>query len=298
MKFENLPPLNSLRYFEAAARCGSFTLAAGELNVTQGAISQQVRNLEGFLGAPLFVRGATTISLTETGREYFSTIRSMLQKVDAATSKVKNGRGSDRVQEICLSASPSFVNAWLIKRMSKFHRDIKGIRLSLNATTHYVDFEAENVDMAIRHGDGQWPGLHSELLIKDSIVAVCNPRLLGKRRPPTRLVELAGYPLIEDKIHRYWARYARSIAEKIDLTSALLFDDSGVIVEAAVNAQGIALARAFIAERAIMEGQLVKLFDANFTGNIGYHIVYPESRISHKGVLRVSNWLKREALAI
>nr|WP_235915987.1 LysR substrate-binding domain-containing protein [Thalassovita mangrovi] len=112
---------------------------------------------------------------------------------------------------------------------------------------------------------------------------------------PTQLSDIEGYPLIEDKIHRYWARYARSINLEIDLARSILFDDSGVIVEASANAQGVALVRASLAVSALRKGRLIKLFDANLPGNIGYHIVTPESRRSDREIQRVSKWLRREA---
>lgn len=171
------------------------------------------------------------------------------------------------------------------------------MRLSLNASRHYVDFEKEIVDLAIRHGDGQWPGLHSELLIPDRIVAVCSPRVFGRHSPLTELSEIAQSPLIEDKIHRYWSRYAVLKKVNLDLSGARYFDDSGVIVEAAINGQGIAMARASLAKAALRNGHLIKLFDADFPGNIGYHIIFPANRRLNKGLDRLCRWLRREARA-
>src|SRR5207245_1658075 len=101
-----------------------------------------------------------------------------LERIDIATARAKAVPGTKRNEQICLSASPSFVHLWLVKRLSKFHREVRNIQLSLNVTRQYVDFESENVDMAIRHGTGEWPGLQADLLMKDRIVAVCNPRIL------------------------------------------------------------------------------------------------------------------------
>lgn len=296
MKFENLPPLNALRYFESAARRGSFTLAAEELCLTQSAVSQQIRNLENYIGTSLFKRGTTTVELTETGKEYYDAVSRSLERIDAATGRARGTNKANKVEQLCLSASPSFANLWLVKRLSKFHQEVRDVQLSLNATRHYVDFEVENVDMAIRHGDGQWPGLQADLLIKDDIVAVCSPRLIGRRTRPSDLSQARDYPLIEDRIHRYWAKYSRRIGYDVDLSKAILYDDSGVIVEAAINEQGIALARHSLAAAALSDGRLLKLFDAKFDGEIGYYIVFPTAYASRRSIARVTRWLKKEAM--
>nr|WP_249148802.1 LysR substrate-binding domain-containing protein [Bradyrhizobium manausense] len=153
--------------------------------------------------------------------------------------------------------------------MSKFHREVRNVQLSLNVTRHYVDFEAENVDMAIRHGNGEWPGLQAELLMKDRIVAVCSPRILQGRRRPRSLAEIGNHPIIEDRVHRYWTRYARFVGGDIDVRNVILYDDSGVIVEAAINEQGIAMARASLAASAISRGHLVELFEVKFSETLG-----------------------------
>jgi LysR family glycine cleavage system transcriptional activator len=296
MSFANLPPLNALRYFEAAARKKSFTLAADELHITQSAVSQQIRNLETFVGAALFKRGTSTVVLTEIGREYFATVSKALERIDAATAKAKRASPqAKKVEQICLSVSPSFSHLWLVKRLNKFHREVKDVQLALNVSRHYVDFEVENVDMAIRHGDGVWPGLHAELLMKDRMVAVCSPRLLLRRRMPKTLAEIANYPILEDPVYRYWARYARRLGQQLDLTDAIHYDDSGVIVEAAVDGQGIAMARGSLAAAALSSGQLVKLFDAEFSDKLGYYIVFPSGYKVRRNVTRVSKWLRLEA---
>ncbi|MBR0687167.1 LysR family transcriptional regulator [Bradyrhizobium manausense] len=295
MSFQNLPPLNALRYFEAAARKGSFTSAAEELHLTQSAVSQQIRNLETFIGAALFRRSTTTIELTDVGKAYFGVVSKALERIDIATALAKAAPGTKRIEQICLSASPSFVHLWLVKRLSKFHREVRSVQLSLNVTRHYVDFEAENVDMAIRHGNGEWPGLQAELLMKDRIVAVCSPRILQGRRQPRGLAEIGNHPIIEDRVHRYWTRYARFVGGDIDVRNAILYDDSGVIVEAAINEQGIAMARASLAASAISRGHLVELFEAKFSETLGYYVVFPAAHALRKNVARVSKWLKLEA---
>lgn len=294
MRFENLPPLNGLKYFEAAARNGSFTRAADELCLTQSAVSQQIQNLERYIGTPLFKRGTKAVELTDTGKTYFLVVRKVLERIDDETRKLIEKTKAINGECLCISASPSFASQWLVKRLSKFHQECPSIHLSINATRHYVDFEAENVDLAIRHGDGQWPGLHAELLLRDGIVAVCSPQLMGRCDRPSNLSEAKRFPLIEDRVHRYWASYARLIGDGIDLSNAFYFDDSGIIVEAAINGQGIALARHSLAVSALKDGRLIKLFDAQFRGGLGYYIVYPNEYANRKNINRVSRWLKKE----
>src|SRR5215217_5070914 len=151
-----LPPLNSLKAFEAAARHESFTRAAEELCVTQGAVSHQVKGLETELGLKLFTRERQRLIITEQGREYLAVLRDAFDRIAVGTERLKQ-RQSTGV--LTVSTSPDFAAKWLVNRLGLLGEKHPGIDLRVSASTHYADFAREDVDVAIRHGDGNWPGL-------------------------------------------------------------------------------------------------------------------------------------------
>jgi DNA-binding transcriptional LysR family regulator len=151
-----LPSLNALKAFEAAARNESFTRAADELCVTQGAVSQQVKALEVSLGISLFGRERQRLVITPAGREYLAVIRDALDRIAMGTERLVQGRGSG---VLTVSTSPDFAAKWLVHRLGRFVESHPEIDLRVSATMHHVDFVREDVDIAVRHGDGKWPGL-------------------------------------------------------------------------------------------------------------------------------------------
>src|SRR5712664_2034187 len=151
-----LPPLNGLKAFEAAARSESFTRAAVELNVTQGAVSHQVKALEETLGLKLFNRERQRLIITEAGREYLAVVRDALDRIALGTDRLVQRQSSG---VLTVSTSPDFAAKWLVTRLGGFAESHPEINLRVSATTHHVDFAREDVDLAIRHGDGNWAGL-------------------------------------------------------------------------------------------------------------------------------------------
>src|SRR6476660_8681859 len=156
-----LPPLNALKAFEAAARRESLTRAAEELCVTQGAVSQQVKTLETTLGIKLFFRERQRLLITEAGREYLAVVRDALDRIALGTERLVQRQTSG---VLTVSTSPDFAAKWLVNRLGRFAEAHPDIDLRISATTHYVDFVREEVDLAVRHGNGDWPGLHVERL--------------------------------------------------------------------------------------------------------------------------------------
>src|SRR5215475_9805191 len=168
-----LPPLNGLKAFEAAARSESFTRAANELNVTQGAVSHQVKALENILGLKLFHRERQRLMLTETGRNYLAVIRDALDRIAVGTERLMQRQESG---VLTVSTSPDFAAKWLVNRLSRFAEKCPGVDLRVSATTQYVDFARDDVDVAIRHGDGDWPGFDVERLYSERLFPVCSPK--------------------------------------------------------------------------------------------------------------------------
>src|SRR6266705_3674083 len=174
-----LPPLNALKAFEAAARSESFTRAAEELCVTRGAVSHQVKALEATLGIKLFIRERQRLVITEAGREYLAAVRDALDRIAVSTERLVQRQTSG---VLTVSTSPDFAAKWLVHRLGRFAEVHPDIDLRVSAAMHHVDFAREDVDMAVRHGDGNWPGLDAVQLSAEQIFAICSPKLLSGRR--------------------------------------------------------------------------------------------------------------------
>src|ERR1051325_6808083 len=161
-----LPPLNALKAFEAAARSENFTRAAEELNVTQGAVSHQVKALEDTLGVKLFYRERQRLIITDAGRDYLSVVRDALDRIALGTERLLQRQNSG---VLTVSTSPDFAAKWLVNRLGRFSEKHPNIDLRVSASTQYVDFAREDVDVAVRHGEGDWPGLDAVRLSPEQL---------------------------------------------------------------------------------------------------------------------------------
>src|ERR671912_2070559 len=179
-----LPPLNALKAFEAAARHESFTRAAEELCVTQGAVSHQVKALEATLGLKLFNRERQGLVLTEAGREYLAVLRDALDRIALGTARLVQRQSSG---VLTVSTSPDFAAKWLVNRLGHFAETHPEIDLRVSATLHHVDFAREEVDLAVRHGDGSWAGLDVVRMCSEELFPVCSPKLAAKLKKPADL---------------------------------------------------------------------------------------------------------------
>src|ERR1700677_4484440 len=188
-----LPSLNGLRAFEAAARHLSFTVAAAELNVTQTAISHQIRRLEEELGIRLFVRKNRALALTPEARDYLPGIRAAFNDLRLATERLLR-KEKDRV--LTISTLASLAAKWLLPRLSAFQEAHPGIDVRITTSTSLVDFQRDDVDAAIRYGRGQWPGLRADWLMADQLFPVCSPALLTRNRPLRCREDLAHQTLL------------------------------------------------------------------------------------------------------
>ena len=171
-----LPPLNALKAFEAAARHESFTRAAEELFVTQGAVSHQVKALEAELGVKLFNRERQRLVIIEAGRQYLTILRDAFDRIALGTERLLERQSSGA---LTVSTSPDFAAKWLVNRLGRFAEEYSSIDLRVSAMLHHVDFAREDVDLAVRHGDGNWPGLDVARLSAEQLFPVCSPKLLG-----------------------------------------------------------------------------------------------------------------------
>src|SRR6267378_2829141 len=196
-----LPPLNALKAFEAAARSESFTRAAEELCVTQGAVSHQVKSLEDTLGIKLFNRERQRLVINDAGREYLNVVRDALDRIAAGTERVLQRQNSG---VLTVSTSPDFAAKWLVNRLGRFSEAYPGIDLRVSATMHHVDFAREEVDLAVRHGDGNWPGFEMNRLCTEQLFAVCSPKFLSGRNRITKPQDILNFPLLHLDDRKAW----------------------------------------------------------------------------------------------
>ncbi|MEQ1716239.1 MAG: transcriptional regulator GcvA [Hyphomicrobium sp.] len=288
-----LPSLNALRAFEAAARHESFTKAATDLNVTQGAVSHQVKALEAELGLKLFLRESKRLILTEPGRAYLQVVRDAFDRLAAGTEHLLQ---RENAGVLTVSMSPNFAAKWLIHRLGDFVSAHPGIELRVSAAIHHVDFAREDVDIAIRHGEGDWPGLHVTRLCTEALFPVCSPRLMRGRKPLQCPADLQRYTLLHSRERNDWGAWLKSagIAD-IDASRGMVFNQMSMAIDAAADGQGIALARTALATWDMRAGRLVKPFGPILVVPYAYYIVCPKATADRPKVASFRNWLMSQA---
>ena len=288
-----LPSLNGLRAFEAAARHLSFTRAAAELNVTQTAISHQIRGLEGQLGKRLFVRRSRTLLLTRDGRDYLPAVTTAFDDLRRATERLTR---SDRQGLLTVSTTASLAAKWLIARVASFQDAHPGIEVRITTSSHLVDFQREEVDVAVRYGRGNWPGLHTQWLMAEDIFPVCSPALMDGEKPLRRPEDLANYTLLHATVAREdWQLWltAAGLPVSLALRRGLSFDQSFMALQAAMDGLGVALGRTRLVDADIAAGRLVVPFDVVLPVDAGYYVVAPEETAETTKIVLFREWLTR-----
>jgi len=290
--------LNALRAFEAAARHLSFVAAADELNVTPSAISQQIRTLEEYLEAPLFVRSKVGVVLTAQAREAYPSIRDGLEKLAAGLARLRTP-GGDRL--ITMTAPPSFAAKWLLPRIDRFRERHPDLDIRLDTSDRLADFAAEGVDIGVRYGLGGYEGLEADKLYEEEVAPVCSPALLPKPPLEADAQWLSGMTLIHDATSDFdptfptWRSWllARGMSH-IDATRGLRLNSSLLAIQAAMEGQGVALARAVIAEGDLSAGRLVRPFAGALATRCAYYVVYRKQDLALSKVQRMREWLFAE----
>lgn len=283
-----LPPLTALRAFEAAARLGSFSRAADEISVTHSAVSHQVRALERALGTPLFQRNGRRVALTEAGRHFSERVGAALRDIGEAAQFVRRG-GRDK-NFLTISMLPSFAARWLLPRIGRFMEQHPEIAVNIHSSLALVDFERDEVDFGIRLGRGQWPGLEAQKFLDDEFFPVVSPRYNGGRLPQ-RPADLGRFRLM--KGHEPWTPWFRAAGVKLEEPRGPVFNDHALLMQATVDARGIALARRSIAEIDLRAGTLVRLFDVAVPSESANYLVWPKGRLSPNAAL-LRDWLLEE----
>ena len=287
-----LPPLNAVKAFEAAARSESFTRAAEELCVTPGAVSHQVKALEERVGVRLFLRERQRLALTEAGREYLAVVRDALDRIALGTARLVQRQTSG---VLTVSTSPDFAAKWLVIRLGRLAETHPEIDLRVSATAHHVDFAREEVDLAVRHGDGDWPGLHVMRLCSERLFPVCSPKLLSGRDRIGPASDLLKFPLLRLKDEKTWARWfaAAGIGESVPRGPVL--NRASMLIDAAVDGQGVALARTTLAAWDLIHGRLVRPVDVSLRMANTYWIVCPAATADVPKIATFRDWLLAEA---
>jgi LysR family transcriptional regulator, glycine cleavage system transcriptional activator len=288
-----LPSLNALKAFEAAARHESFTVAAKELFVTQGAISHQVKALEDELGFKLFFREHQQLVLTEAGRDYLNVVRDAFDRIALGTSRLTERQSSGK---LTVSTSPDFAAKWLVHRLGSFAEQHPGIDLRVSAAMHHVDFAREDVNMAIRHGDGDWSGLTAVKLCTEHLFPVCSPRLLGDALRPMPASSVMDFPLMHLDDHSGWLRWLT--AAKVETQRPLqgvILNRASMLIDAAVDGQGMVLSRSALAARDLISGRLVVPFREALPLTSAYWIISPSATSEQPKIVTFRKWLQAEA---
>jgi LysR family transcriptional regulator, glycine cleavage system transcriptional activator len=288
-----LPPLNALRAFEAAARHESFTRAAEELCVTQGAVSHQVKALEAELGIKLFNRERQRLVITGAGRDYLAVVRDALDRIAVGTERLMQRQSSG---VLTVSTSPDFAAKWLVHRLGRFGEAHPEIDLRISATMHHVDFAREDVDLAVRHGDGNWPGHDVTRLSSEQLFAVCSPKLLAGRQRLAKPADVMKFPLLHLDDRKAWSKWleAAGVAH-VESSQGPVLNRASMVLDAAVDGQGIALARTTLAAWDLISGRLVRPFADSLRLSRTYWIVCPKATSTLPKIAIFRDWLLGEA---
>jgi LysR family glycine cleavage system transcriptional activator len=291
-----LPSLNGLRAFEAAARHLSFTQAASELNVTQTAISHQIRRLEEELGIRLFIRKNRALALTAQARDYLPGVRAAFNDLRLATDRLLR-KDDDNV--LTVSTLASHAAKWLLPRLSAFQEANPGIDVRITTSTSLVDFKNGDVDAAIRYGRGHWPGLRAEWLMADELFPVCSPALLKGDRPLSCPQDLADQTLLHtsgayDDDWRLWLT-AAGLPADISKPPGVTFDLIFMTVQAAIDGIGVALGRTSYVQDDIAKGRLVVPFKIALPADAGFYLVSPEGTAEPPKLAAFRQWLVASA---
>lgn len=293
----NLPPLNAVRAFEAAGRHRSFSNAATELGVTTGAVSRQIKILEEFLGTVLFERGNREIRLTTEGHAYLSLMVDALRRIDSATNGLKQRRQERPLNIMCCA---SLATRWLFPRLPRFYARNPQARLTFSSLASPKDYltEAENVDVVIRSGDGNWsPEVTSYRLFGSELMAICSPNLLRAGPDLREPADLKRHTLLFSLFRpNAWSRWFEAVGEsQLDAPQMARFESSGLTYQAATQGLGVALGeRRFIIED-LAQGRLVAPFDFVFANHEGFYLIHKRQAASLPHVKEFRKWIVDEA---
>ncbi len=295
-----LPPLNALRAFEAAARHLNFSRAADELSVTPGAVSQQIQNLEDYVGAALFKRTPKGLLLTDAAQTALPALREAFDRLAEAASLLTAAVDGRR---LTLTAAPSFAAKWLVPRLGAFEQLHPQVDIWLSAGMELLDLAAGEVDVAIRYGAGRYPGLEAIRLMSETVLLVASPDLVA-RIPLDEPADLANHILLHDGSPDAdpscpdWSMWLAARGVKgVDGNRGPRFNQSSLVIEAAVGGRGVALAKRTLAQDDLDAGRLVAPLQIATAVDFAYHVVHPKAKGRLPQVKAFVNWITAEAAA-
>ncbi|WP_019960086.1 transcriptional regulator GcvA [Woodsholea maritima] len=296
-----LPSLNALRAFEAAARCGSFALAAAELNVTAGAISQQIRQLEDMLGVDLFERTGRKVVLTEAGAAGLDRLGRAFELIGEAAEAMRGSREGER---LTVSLPSGFAARWVNPRLARFHANFPDIEVWIQANEALADIESGQVDLSIRYGEGGYRGVNAERLMKEQVFPVAAPSVLKSCGMPHAAGDLDQWPLIHDLSPetqvdgadwRSW--FASRAAHGADVARGLRFDQASMVIDAAIAGQGAILGRRALVQDYVRAGKLESIFPGgSLDVGAAYYVITPKGRTLSRAARAFMDWILAEAV--
>jgi len=288
-----LPPLHTMRLFEASGRLLSFKLAAAELHVTPSALSHGIQAMEDWLGVPLFTRGNRSLALTAAGAAYLPQVRHALDLLARASSGLPGQTASAR---LAISVAPSFGLHWLMPHLPSFQARHPEIEIVIDTHHHPVEFPREGIDLAIRMGRGDWPGLTAIHLVQEQLVPVCAPGLATGLQQPASLAA-ATLLRVADVSEDWESWFAVAGLPPVEATRSLRFDTIHMALEAAAQGLGVAMGRLPLARDDLASGRLVALFGAPRTCATGYWLVAPPETLRRPAVKAFRQWIEAELRA-
>lgn len=287
-----IPSLNGLKAFECAARHMSFTKAAEELNVTQTAISHQIRRLEEELGVRLFLRLKDGLALTNEGHSYFPGVRSAFHELRYCTEMLMDTCNNS---VLTISTLVSFASKWLLPRLASFQEAFPDIDVRVTASTELVDFRKGGIDAAIRYGFGDWKGLHADWLMSDEIFPVCSPKLLEGPKALKHPADLAHQTLLQvsGMTSNDWSAWlsAAGQPEKLAQGTRLTFDLTMMAVQGAIDGLGVCIGRSTYVDDDLKSGKLVAPFSLKLKSDLGFYLVTPLEMANSRKVVAFRTWL-------
>ena len=293
MDTNRLPPLNSLKAFDAAARHESFLEAATEQSVTPGSISRHVRLLERYLGAELFVRRSNGVTLTAAGKEYAGEVRGIFRDLRIATDRV---REPELERAIVISTLPIFSERWLYRRIPSFRKAFDRVELRIEAHNGEHDVDREDVDAWILYSKGQHPGYSVTRLFGEEVFPVCSPQFRKTLSARPGADEVIAQPLLHDIYwDTDWPDWARAVgATAGELAANMRFALYKGVIQAAVDGMGMAVGHGEMVAKELATGKLVPLAHLSVASGKSYHLVMNPSSVNSRTLVRLKEWLLQE----
>ena len=286
--YKRLPPLNSLKAFESAARFLSFTKAANELFVTQAAISHQIKILEDFLGVELFKRKNRALELTEYGKAYYVDITKILHRLVEATDKLLSLK-SDK--HLTISVPQTFGIQWLVPRLSEFNKLHPDIEVRLKGVDQDEGLLSQDIDIAIYYGRGNWDNLQVDRLVEEKLLVLAAPKLLAEK-PIHDYQDLKHHTLLHIHTRDNWQYMADYLpCDELNIQQGPIFSHTFMALQAAIHAQGVVLANRILAQQELDNGNLALVFDTNLRDPKSFYVVNHLDNSSDERIIAFRTWI-------